>query len=170
MTISKLLSRTVLFMMGVAMVLTAVRCSNEVYAQNSPESEALISRAVETQSYVFKAQTVMPSSGRTRQLNTDYDLRVSKDSVASWLPYFGRAYQAPLDPTKGGIQFNSTDFEYNTSQRNDGWEITIKPKDTRDVQELFLTVFKNGSATLRVSSISRQPISFGGIVTTGKVG
>jgi hypothetical protein len=166
MNISKLLSRTGLFMMGVAMVLTAVRCSNEVYAQNNTESEALIARAVETQNYVFKAQQAIPSAGRTRQLNTDYDLRVSKDSVASWLPYFGRAYQAPLDPTKGGIQFTSTDFDYSTSPRNDGWEITIKPKDTRDVQELFLTVFKNGSATLRVSSISRQPISFGGVVTS----
>lgn len=166
MNISKLLSRTGFFTMGVAMVLTTVRCSNEVYAQNSSESEALISRAVETQNYVFKAQQAMPSAGRTRQLNTDYDLRVSKDSVASWLPYFGRAYQAPLDPTKGGIQFTSTDFDYSTSPRNDGWEITIKPKDTRDVQELFLTVFKNGSATLRVSSISRQPISFGGVVTS----
>lgn len=166
MNISKLLSRTGFFMMGVAMVLTAVRCSNEVYAQNNSESEALISRAVETQNYVFKAQQAMPSAGRTRQLNTDYDLRVSKDSVASWLPYFGRAYQAPMDPTKGGIQFTSTDFDYSTNPRNDGWEITIKPKDTRDVQELFLTVFKNGSATLRVSSISRQPISFGGVVTS----
>lgn len=142
MNISKLLSRTVFFTMGVAMVLTAVRCSNEVYAQNNSESEALISRAVETQNYVFKARQAMPSAGRTRQLNTDYDLRVSKDSVASWLPYFGRAYQAPLDPTKGGIQFTSTDFDYSTSPRNDGWEITIKPKDTRDVQELFLTVLK----------------------------
>jgi Domain of unknown function (DUF4251) len=166
MNISKLISRWGLFMAGVVMVLTAARCSNEVYAQNNSESEALISRAVETQNYIFKAQQAMPTSGRTRQLNTDYDLRVSKDSVASWLPYFGRAYQAPLDPTKGGFQFTSTDFEYSTNQRNDGWEITIKPKDTRDVQELFLTVFKNGSANLRVSSISRQPISFGGVVVS----
>ena len=103
MNISKLLSRTGLFIMGVAMVLTAVRCSNEVYAQNNTESEALVARAIETQNYVFKARQAMPSAGRTRQLNTDYDLRVSKDSVASWLPYFGRAYQAPLDPTKESL-------------------------------------------------------------------
>lgn len=169
MNSSKLISRMGLFAAGVVMALTAARCSNEVYAQNSQESEALISRIVETQNYVFRAQQVMPAAGRTRQLNTDYDLRVSRDSVASWLPYFGRAFRAPMDPTKGGIQFTSTDFEYATNQRNDGWEITIKPKDTRDVQELFLTVFKNGNATLRVSSISRQPISFSGIVT-GKTG
>ena len=164
MNISKLLSRTALFLVGAAIVLTAVRCSNEVYAQNNTEKEETVSRIVAEQNFIFKAQTVMPTSGRTRQLTSEYDLRVSKDSVSSWLPYFGRAYRAPMDPSKGGIQFTSTDFDYSTSQRNDGWEITIKPKDTRDVQELFLTVFKNGSANLRVSSISRQPISFGGTV------
>lgn len=165
MTISKLLSRTGLFLVGAAIVLTAAHCSNEVYAQNKTDKEETVSRIVGEQKFIFKAQQVLPTSGRTRQLTTDYDLTVSKDSVSSWLPYFGRSYQAPMDPSKGGIQFTSTEFEYSTSQRNDGWEITIKPKDTRDVQELFLTVFKNGSANLRVSSISRQPISFTGFVT-----
>lgn len=162
---SNLLSRVFFFFLGITIMFTAVRCSNEVYAQNKTEDENTVTRIVNEQAYTFKAQTVMPTTGRTRQLNSNYDLTVSKDSVASWLPYFGRAYQAPLDPTKGGIQFTSTDFDYTTAQRNDGWDITIKPKDTRDVQEVFLTVFKNGSATLRVSSISRQPISFGGVVT-----
>jgi hypothetical protein len=160
---SNLFSRLAFFVVTISIALTAAHCSNEVYAQNSDEN--VVSRFVNDQRYTFRAQTVMPTTGRTRQLNTDYDLTVSKDSVASWLPYFGRAYSAPVDPTKGGIQFTSTDFEYSTNQRNDGWEITIKPKDTRDVQELFLTIFKNGSANLRVSSISRQPISFGGVVT-----
>lgn len=153
------------WILGLAIVFTMARCSNEAYAQNRTENETEITRIVTEQEYMFKAQTVMPSAGRTRQLNTNYDVTISKDSVASWLPYFGRAFQAPMDPTKGGIQFTSTDFDYITNQRNDGWEITIKPKDTRDVQEMGLTIFKNGSATLRVSSISRQPISFGGIVT-----
>jgi hypothetical protein len=164
MKISTLFSRAGFFLLGVSIMLTAVRCSNEVYAQNKTEDEALINRIVTEQTYTFKAQTVMPTTGRTRQLNDNYDVTIRKDSVSSWLPYFGRAFTAPMDPTKGGIQFTSTDFEYSTSQRNDGWEITIKPKDTRDVQELFFTIFKNGSATLRVSSISRQPISFGGYI------
>lgn len=166
---SSLFSGVVYFFLGVFIVLTAVRCSNEVYAQNKTEDEAAISRIVSEQNYIFKAQSVMPTTGRTRQLSDNYDVSISKDSVASWLPYFGRAYSAPMDPTKGGIQFTSTDFEYSSAQRNDGWDITIKPKDTRDVQQLFFTIFKNGTATLRVSSISRQPISFGGHIT-GKNG
>ena len=165
MNLSKKFSGLVIFLLAGVISLTAVRCSNEVYAQNKTEDEATVTRIINEQKFVFNAQTVMPSSGRTRQLTSNYDLTISKDSVASWLPYFGRAFQAPMDPTKGGIQFTSTDFDYTPAQRNDGWDITIKPKDTRDVQELYLTVFKNGNATLRVSSISRQPISFGGVIT-----
>lgn len=165
MNIAKLLSRSTLFLLGAATVVLATRCSNEVYAQNG-ESEAVVTRILNDQRYVFKAQQVMPSGGRTRNLTGDnYDLTVTKDSVSSWLPYFGRAYSAPIDPTKGGFQFVSTEFDYNVTQNNDSWDITIKPKDTRDVQELYLTVFKNGNSTLRVSSISRQPISFSGVVT-----
>jgi hypothetical protein len=161
---SKLFSGLVLSLLGLAVMMLMARCSNGVYAQNKLEDEASVTRAVEEQRYVFRAQTMMPSSGRMRNLTSNYDLTVTKDSVSSWLPYFGRAYSAPLDPTKGGIQFISTKFDYTTSPINDGWEITIKPKDTRDVQELFLTIYKNGNANLRVTSISRQPISFGGFV------
>jgi hypothetical protein len=164
MNISKLLSRIGLLLSGAAIMLTAAHCSNEAQAQRGKNDQVTVSKIVSEQNFVFKAQTVMPTTGRTRNLTSDYDLRISKDSVVSWLPYFGRAYQAPLDPTKGGIEFTSGDFAYASSQRNDGWEITIKPKDTRDVQELFLTIFKNGNANLRVSSISRQPISFSGVV------
>ena len=164
MNMSKLFSGLAFSAIGLAVMITMARCSNEVYAQNQIEDEATVTRLVNDQQYTFRAQTVMPTTGRTRNLTSTYDLTVTKDSVWSWLPYFGRAYSAPLDPTKGGIQFISTDFSYTTSQRNDGWEITIKPNDTRDVQEMFLTIFKNGTATLRVSSISRQPISFGGII------
>jgi hypothetical protein len=162
---STFFSRLVFLFLGISIMFTTVHCSNEVYAQNKTDDEATVSRIVTEQNFTFKAQTVMPTTGRTRQLTSNYDFTVAKDSVSSWLPYFGRAFQAPLDPSKGGIQFTSTDFDYSTGQRNDGWEITIKPKDTRDVQQVFLTVFKNGTATLRVSSISRQPISFGGFIT-----
>lgn len=165
MNIDKLLSRSTLFLAGAVMILLSTRCSNEVYAQNG-ESEAVVTRILNDQRYIFKAQQVMPSSGRSRNISSsNYDLTVTKDSVSAWLPYFGRTYSAPVDPTKGGFQFVSTDFDYNVTQNNESWDITIKPKDTRDVQELYLTVFKNGNSTLRVSSISRQPISFSGVLS-----
>ena len=127
------------------------------------DKEVSVKTMIDAHRYVFKAQSVHPTRGRVVQLNSEYDLSVSKDTVRSYLPYFGRAYSAPMDGKGGGIDFLSKDFEYTQKNRKKGgWDITIKPKDVNDVRELFLTVFDNGSASLRVSSNNRESISFNG--------
>jgi hypothetical protein len=129
------------------------------------ENQSAVKDMIESQHYTFKAQSVNPASGRTRQLTTDYTLKVSKDTVIADLPYFGRAYTAPINPADGGINFTSANFDYAMSLgKKNSWEITIKPKDHSDVQELTLTVFENGNADLRVVSTSRQFISYSGYI------
>ncbi|HEY4061090.1 MAG TPA: DUF4251 domain-containing protein [Puia sp.] len=134
-------------------------------ADKKAAQQAAIKQLVESQHYDFKAQTAMPMRGPTRQLTSDYDLKVTKEAIVSYLPYFGQAYTAPIDPSKGGIQFTSKDFNYTiTNGKKGGWDIRIKPKDYRDVQQLSLSISEDGYATLQVTSTSRQPISFYGMI------
>jgi hypothetical protein len=126
---------------------------------------AAIKNMVESQNYIFKAQSASPMGGRVRQLTSDYDVKVTKENIVSYLPYFGRAYSAPIDPTKGGIQFTSKNFDYTlTPGKKDGWSALIKPKDYSDVQQMTLTISSTGYASLQVTSTNRQPISFNGTV------
>jgi len=127
--------------------------------------EARIKNWVDSQAYTFKAQSAMPMSGNTRQLTSDYDLKVTKTSVVSYLPYFGKAYSAPLNTSGGGIQFTSKDFSYtSTPKKKGGWDILIKPKDYRDVQQMSLSITESGYASLQVTSTNRQAISFSGYI------
>jgi hypothetical protein len=145
--------------------------NNNLIAQDSKKDkkQAAIKALIDSQNYVFKAQSAMPMAGSTRQLNYDYDVKVSKDTINSYLPYFGRAYTAPMDPTQGGIHFISKDFEYNvTPGKKQGWDIVIKPKDVQDVQMMNLSVSSDGYATLQVTSTSKQPISFNGVIVERK--
>jgi hypothetical protein len=120
---------------------------------------------VEDQNYTFKAQQALPLGGRTRILTSDYDLKVSKDKVVSYLPYFGQAYQAPIDASKGPLDFTTKDFNYaSVPGKKDGWTVTIKPKDNRDVQQLILTISSAGYASLQVISTYRQAITFTGVI------
>ncbi len=142
--------------------------STVTYGQDSKKDKeakkaAEIANLVDSQNYVFKAQMVFPMGGRSRSLTTtDYDLRVSKESVVSYLPYFGRAYSA-TPGASGGIDFTSKDFEYTVTPTKKGaWDIVIKPKDTQVARELRLTVQKNGSANLQVNSNDKQSISYSG--------
>lgn len=121
--------------------------------------------AVEEHRYVFRARAAQPLRGRTIQLNSVYDLRVTKDSVIAFLPYFGRSYTAPIDPTAGGINFTSTDFEYHQAAGDrGGWTIEIKPNDAQGVRQLFLSISEGGNGSLQVTSNNRQSISFTGTV------
>jgi len=138
----------------------------KVSAQDTKDAD--MKTIIDSQNFVFKAKTVYPQSGRSRQLTDEYDLTVTKDKVVSYLPYFGKAYSASIGSNEGGIKFSSTEFEYKSNKTSKNWEITIKPKDASDVQQLFLTVFDNGHANLRVTSTNRQAISFDGVVMEGK--
>ena len=121
----------------------------------------------DTKNFIFKAETANPQSGRMRQLTQEYDLTISRDKIVCFLPYYGRAYNAPVS-SEGGIKFTSSEFTYDLKQVKKGWEVTMIPKDVTDVHQMYLTAFTNGRATLQVTSNNRQNISFNGYVVKGK--
>jgi hypothetical protein len=115
-------------------------------------------------SFIFKAQSAWPLQGTVIQLNAGYDMKVLHDSINTYLPYFGRAFQAGYN-SDGGISFTSKKFDYKLKEKQKGgWDLTIRPSDHRDVVELNYSVSANGYATLQVISNNRQAISFYGII------
>ena len=135
-------------------------------AIHAQDKQNQIKDAIESKQYVFHAQTAMPLSGGARQLTTDYELKVTGNSVVSALPFFGRAYSLPYGTNDGGFNFTSTKFDYSVSpQKKGGWDISIKPTDVQDFKEFSLSVSRGGYGTLQVISNNRQPISFSGYVS-----
>jgi hypothetical protein len=128
--------------------------------------EAAIKKNIDDRHYTFMANYVLPLRGGARQLTSEYDLRVTKDSVIAFLPYFGRAYfDVPYNATDGGIKFTSTKFDYKvTDKKKGGWEITIKPTDVKNLNSLILYISTDGYASLSVSSSNRDYISFDGFL------
>lgn len=153
------------------MMILLILCtgSQTVNAQTSKEDKkaaklAEIKSSVEAKRYTFVADYVIPQRGGSHQLTTEYDLRVTPDSVISYLPYFGRAYSdVGYGSSEGGIKFTSTKFEYSAKdKKKGGWEITITPKDAKNINRLVLTISTDGYASLSVNSINRDYISFNG--------
>jgi len=127
-----------------------------------------VRQKVESKHYTFVAQSANPMRGRVVQLTSLYDLRISGDSVIAGLPYYGRAYSAPVNPSDNGINFTAVTAEYKSVYRKKRWEITIRPKDVQNVNEMNLIIYPNGRATLQVNSNIRQPISFYGSLSEKK--
>ncbi len=165
--------KTIMKFSGLLMLLWAVSLSS--VAQNTRKEReakkiANVKAMVEASNYVFKAQSANPMRGGTFNLTSEYDLRVAQDTLIAYLPYFGRAYQAPMDPTDGGIHFTSTRFSYNKQETKNGWEISVKPVDAKGVEQIFLSISQDGYANLRITSTNRDPITFDGYIEQKKKG
>ena len=146
--------------------LFAILHVTKIYAQDKASE---VKTMVDSRQFTFRAQTALPMSGRSKQLTSEYYLKVFKDSAISELPYFGRAYSASYGATEGGFHFTTTKFDYSsTPGKKGGWEISIKPKDVRDFREFSLSISDNGYGTLQAFSSNRQPISFHGYIGSGQ--
>ena len=127
--------------------------------------EAAITKLIRDKKYVFHVDTSIPMGGRSRRETPGYTLKVQPNKVTAEMPYYGRAYNAGYGSSDAGIRLNSTKFEYKvTDRKKGGWDITIKPTDSKDLQQFNLTIQVNGSATLQVTSNNRQPINFDGYI------
>jgi hypothetical protein len=148
-------------------IITFFQCSTaQKNTENKNDSKKMsFKNLVDSQHFVFVAQSVTPLRGSFHNLTSLYDVSITKDTLVSYLPYFGRAYTAPLNPSESGLNFTSTNFLYSaTPHKKSGWDVIIKPKDKTDVQQFLFTIYDNGSANLNVISTSRDPISFNGYI------
>jgi Domain of unknown function (DUF4251) len=126
---------------------------------------AELKKNIEAKTYTFVADQMLPQGGGTHLLTSEYDLRIIGDSVISFLPYFGRAYFGVGYNDDNGIKFTSTKFDYSLKeQKKGGWQIKITPHDAKNIQYLILNVSTSGYASLSVTSVNRDYISFYGYV------
>ncbi|WP_214070813.1 DUF4251 domain-containing protein [Mucilaginibacter sp. dw_454] len=138
-------------------------------AEKKAAKIAEITRLINSGSYVFKADYVIPNGIPSRNLTSDYDVTVTPNKLEVWLPFFGRAYAPPRDPTDGGIKLTTANFTNKVVNKKNTWEITLTPKEqnppgVKDVRYLQLSVGSDGYASLRVTSLNKEPISFNGHV------
>lgn len=156
----------------------------QAYAQTDKATTAKI---VADKNYVFVANSATPLSsndinqvlrsfpggqggGTINLTGGQYDLTIKPDSLIAYLPYYGRAYSAPYNPSESGIKFTSKDFTYvETKKKKGGYTINIRTKDLNvENYQIVLNISQNGYATLMVNSNNKQPINFNGYLNEPK--
>jgi len=136
------------------------------FSRAQSSNAVAVKTLIDSGNYVFHAQSAISMAGRVRQIETGYTVTITKSKITVDLPYFGEAYSAPLDPTENGIKMTSTVFDYSVKPRKkDGWNVMIKPKDDKQVQQIALTISSEGYIGAQVVSGNRQPITLNGVIS-----
>jgi hypothetical protein len=104
---------------------------------------------------------MVPSGAPSRPLDYPYEVKLSRNSLVTYLPYIGRAFTGIM-PNEAGVNFTSTDFSYKSKFRKKKWEVSIRPKNAKEVKDLQFTIYENGQATLLVIPNNKQSISYYG--------
>ena len=127
--------------------------------------EQRIAAMINSRHFSFVPQSVMPSTGRSRVITTEYELKISGDTLVSYLPYYGRGYMASIGATDNPLDFRTSDFVCTVSDaKKGGWNIELTPKKAGDAYRLMLSVSTDGYASLNVISNNHDPISFNGYI------
>jgi len=148
--------------------------SKSSFAQDNNQSKPAIKKKsiknmIDSQHFIFEAQSVNPMRGGFRMLTSPYDVTISRDTLVSDLPYFGRAYGAAYNPTKSELDFTTTDLSYLVRPyKKTGWYVVVKPKKKSGIEQYSFTIFEDGTASLNVTSTSRDPITFNGHIITAQ--
>jgi hypothetical protein len=148
----------------ITLILSACRTTHTIAEKTQQSRE--IEQAIEMKRFTFKANYAYPTGYRSVYLSPYYEVNVSPDTVKVHLPYFGRAYQAPIDLRDGGFNFNSTKFTYQSSpgKRNESWTTEVKMLDQERPLSFHFEIWGNGAASLHVYDFNKQAIMFQGVV------
>ncbi|MCY1722173.1 DUF4251 domain-containing protein [Prolixibacteraceae bacterium Z1-6] len=120
-------------------------------------------KLVEAETWQFDARQMLPARGRSRNLNTPYNVQVKDGEVDSYLPYFGVAHSAPYGSTDSPMIFKAPVEDYRTEEgKKGGYIIKFKAKNKNDLVEYTFNISSNGSTSLSVNSTNRQYISYHG--------
>ena len=105
---------------------------------------------------------MMPIRGGMKHLNDSYNIRLSGDTLYSYLPYFGRAYTVPYGGGKG-LHFQAPLQDYVVSHpKRDLTVIQLLVTNDEDQYHYMIELYDNGRANLTVRATEREQISFSG--------
>ncbi|GAB1453066.1 DUF4251 domain-containing protein [Draconibacterium sp.] len=138
------------------------KSKKELKAEKKAQQREEIKSIVESKTFVFKANTANPMRGRTVNLTSDYDVKVTRDSIFSYLPFFGVAYSASYGGTDSPMIFNHPFETINFENTKNGYLVKVSVKNNNDRLEYSFHISVTGSTSLNVSSLNRQAISYNG--------
>ena len=142
----------------VAVVLAAgcgiLRQSSEEKRAEEARVAALVQEQLDARQFQVSIQFVQPRRGAMQAVTSPYSITVDGTHLRSHLPYIGVAYNLPYGGGKG-LTFESEIEEYaEDDSRGDRRLIVFSTDNEEDYIIYRLTVFRNGSTDLEVSSKS----------------
>ena len=146
----------------VALVVLSGCITPEERAARAAEQAVKVKAALSQRGFKISVGRMYTNRGGSKSLSYGYQVAVRNDSLFSYLPYFGRAYNIPYGGGKG-LNFSERISNYQESQAKNGLRmIDIDLQNEEDTYHYTIEVYDNGSSSITVMSRQRERISYSG--------
>jgi hypothetical protein len=137
---------------------TKKQLKEEKQLEKQKQTEVLVN----SKEFIFVANRVIPQSGKSINLTSDYNAEFHPDLINCDLPFYGRAYSGVGYGGDGGMKFEGKPTVFSVEKNKKGYLIKAEVRGERDSYFLMLTVYFEGSAYLTINSNNRSSISYDG--------
>lgn len=138
------------------------RLTPEQKAVKSAWMTQKVHEAIENKKMAVDINYVIPFRGGMKHINYGYDIRLSGDTLYSYLPYYGRAYNIPYGGGKA-LMFDAPIQDYAVSSPKKGLtKMEIYVENDEDRYAYMMEIFDNGQVDLLVRAQKREQILFRG--------
>ena len=141
---------------------TEKRSKKELKAEKKAQQMEEIKAIVESKNFVFDARNATPMSGRSINLTSEYIVRVTNDSIFSYLPYQGVSHSAVFGGTDSPMIFSQPVETYKIERTKNGYLVKLSVNNRTDNLNFSFHISQTKLTNLSVSSINRQPMSYSG--------
>ena len=147
-----------------ALVMLSGCATSEERAAQKAEMARNVTKALNERNYKISILRMNPMRGSSRSVSYGYSVEVRNDTLFSYLPYFGRAYNVPYGGGKG-LNFSHPIENYQEYQKKNGQRhIEIGLTNEEDTYLYTIEVFDNGNSSVEVWSRQRERIYYTGMM------
>ena len=152
--------------LGLLALLMLVGCATQQErAERRARTRQAVAEAIASRQIRINVRTMNTLRYGAKTVSSDFFLELRGDTLCSYLPYLGQAYQAPMGSPSTGLNFESPVLRYSESRpKANKTQIELDVKTQEDLYHYLIDVYDTAEASIRVRSLNRDPISFDGDV------
>ena len=121
-----------------------------------------ISEGLSSRHYVIDVDRAHPDGRSPIHLTSPYSVTISNDTIVSYLPFFGRAYDVPYGGGTG-LNFTGRILQYEESITRKGCHlIMMEVHSEEDTYQYAIDLYNDGTAIINVHPRRRSHIAFTG--------
>ena len=149
---------------GMLFVLVMAGCATQQErAEQRAKMRLAVAEAVASKRMHIDIRNMHTLRYGSRLVSSGFFLELRGDTLCSYLPYFGQAYQSPMGTPSIGLNFERPIQRYAEKRaKANKTQLELDVRTQEDNYHYQIDLYDSGDAYVRVRSLNRDPVSFDG--------